>query len=136
MWNKKLNLKWFWHNDQNYFIISLKAYAARPHHLTTLCLLLSRIVSFKEGKPSYLDLSKLAGKIAAKWETLGIHLGIGQDILDEMRVNANDKPYQMLVHWRRTTNSATPYEELYHALCHVRVSLNNVAREFCCKETT
>jgi len=45
----------------------------------------------------------------------------------------------MLLCWRGTTTSLTLYEDLYRALRHVRVGLNNVAREFCCitgKETT
>ncbi|XP_020614376.1 uncharacterized protein LOC110052580 isoform X2 [Orbicella faveolata] len=89
-------------------------------------------VAFKEGKPSECELDVLAGKISAKWDTLGIHLGIIQDVLDEIAANAKKKPYRMLLRWRDTTTSLTPYEDLYHALCHVRVGLNNVAREFCC----
>ena len=45
----------------------------------------------------------------------------------------------MLLRWRDTTTSRTPYKELYRAMCHDRVGLPNVAREFCCitsKETT
>jgi len=45
----------------------------------------------------------------------------------------------MLLRWRDTTSALTPYVDLYRALCHVRVGLNNVAREFCfitSKETT
>ena len=102
----------------------------------TTCPLLSRLVSFKEGEPSDLELNKLAGKIAAKWQTLGIHLGINQDKLDEIDANEKDKPYQMLLHWKRTANSATPYKDLYHALCNDRVGLNNVAKEFCCGNST
>jgi len=37
----------------------------------------------------------------------------------------------MLLRWRDTTSALTPYVDLYRALCHVRVGLNNVAREFC-----
>jgi len=51
--------------------------------------------------------------------------------VDNIAGNAKKKPYQMLLRWRDTTTSPTPYEELYHAICHVRVGLNNVAREFC-----
>lgn len=96
-------------------------------------------VAFKQGKPSECELDVLAGKISAKWQTLGIHLGIPQDVLDEIATNAKKKPYWMLLRWRDTTTSLTLYEDLYRALCHVRVGLNNVAREFCCipgKETT
>jgi len=96
-------------------------------------------VAFKQGKPSECELDVLAGKVSAKWQTLGIHLGISQDVLDEIAANAKKKPHRMLLCWRGTTTSLTLYEDLYHALCHVRVGLNNVAREFCCiagKETT
>ena len=95
-------------------------------------------VAFKQGKPSECELDVLAGKISAKWQTLGIHLGISQDVLDEIATNAKKKPYRMLLRWTDTTTSLTLYEDLYHALCHVRVGLNNVAREFCIagKETT
>jgi len=67
---------------------------------------------------------------------LGIHLGIGQDVLDRIAANANDKPHQMLLRWINTTTSAAPFGELYHALCHDRVGFNNIAKEFCCKEKT
>jgi len=75
----------------------------------------------------------LAGKIGAKWENLGCHLGIEREVLDTIEANADDKPKKMLLHWIATTTSTTPYKELYHAMCHVRVSLNNLAREFCCE---
>ena len=96
-------------------------------------------VAFKEGIPSDSDLDELAGKISAKWETVGIHLGIIQDVLDNIAANAKKKPYEMLLRWKKTTTSPSPYEDLHKALCHVRVGLNNVAREFCCttsKETS
>ena len=99
-----------------------------------MCLLLSHIVSFKEGEPSDLELNELAGKIAAKWKMLGIYLGISQNTLEVIDANEKDKPYQMLLHWRRTANLATLYNDLYCALCHERVGLNNVAKEFCLKD--
>ena len=70
---------------------------------------------------------------------MGIHLGISQDVLDSIAANAKKKPYEMLLRWKKTTNSPSPYEDLHKALCHVRVGLNIVAREFCYvtgKETT
>ncbi|XP_020604317.1 uncharacterized protein LOC110043217 isoform X3 [Orbicella faveolata] len=90
-------------------------------------------VAFKEGQLSDLELDELAGKIAAKWETLGLHLGISQNVVEEIATNAKDKPRAMLFRWRNTSSSCTPYEDLYHALCHVRVGLDKVAKEFCCK---
>lgn len=92
--------------------------------------------SFKVGEPNDPALNELAGKIAAKWQTLGLYLGIGQDTLDEIDANERDKPYRMLLRWKSTTPSTTLYQDLYNALCHVRVGRNNVAREFCCKKTT
>ena len=65
---------------------------------------------------------------------MGLQLGIFQDVLDEIDTNEKDKPYRMLLRWKNTTVSATPYGELYNALCHIRVGLNNLAKEFCCKE--
>jgi len=92
--------------------------------------------SFKEGKPNDLALNELASKIAAKWQTLGLHLLISQDTLDEIDANEKDKPYRMLLRWKGTTASTTLYQDLYNALCHDKVGLNNVAKEFCCRKTT
>ena len=113
-------------------------YVTELHHWLTASFssFTYTVVALKEGKPSDRELDELAGKIAAKWETLGIHLCISQDVVEGIAANAKDKPHQMLLHWRNTTTSATPYGDLYQALCHNRVGLNNVAREFCCKETT
>ena len=97
---------------------------------------LSHLVVFKEGKPSDCDLDDLAGKIAAKWQKLGLRLGISQKVLDEIEANEKEKPYRMLLRWRDTTTSTSFYRELYSALCHDRVGLNNVANEFCGRETT
>ena len=68
---------------------------------------------------------------------MGLHLLISQDVLDGIDVNErDDKPYQMLLRWIRATDSSTPYRDLYYALCKEKVGLDNVAREFCFKETT
>ena len=77
----------------------------------------------------------LAGKIGEKWEKLGLRLGICRDVLGTIAANARDKPLQMLLHWKNTTPSATLYRDLYNPLCHDRVGLNQVAKEFCGKET-
>ena len=91
-------------------------------------------LSFKEGQPGDRDLDEFALKIGdMKWEKLGLQLGISQDVLNTFKANAKDKPHTMLCHWRDTTSSSRPYEELYHALCHERVGLNNPAEKFCCK---
>jgi len=68
---------------------------------------------------------------------MGIRLGISNDVLEGIDANteAEEKPFQMLLHWRNTTTSSTPYCDIYNALCHSRVGLHNVAKEFCCKET-
>ena len=78
----------------------------------------------------------MALQIGAEWKRLGIRLDIPHDILEGIAVNAEDKPFQMLLHWRNTTTSTTPYRELFEALSHRRVGLSNLAKEFCCKETT
>ena len=97
---------------------------------------LSHIVTFKEGKPTELELNELAGKIGRKWNNLGLQLGISQDVLDDIQTNESDKPYEMLRRWKNTKTLATPYRDLYKALCHRRVGLDNLAKEFCCRETT
>ena len=64
---------------------------------------------------------------------MGLRLGIGQNVLNGIKTNGDDKPYQMLLHWRNITSSNALYHDLYDALCQEKVGLNNVAKEFCCK---
>ena len=78
----------------------------------------------------------MAGEIASKWQELGLRLGISQAKLDEIEANEKRKAYRMLLHWRNTTASTKLYSDVYHALCHQRVGLDNVAKQFCGKETT
>jgi len=68
---------------------------------------------------------------------MGILLGISNDVLEGIDANteAEERPFQMLLHWRNKTTSATPYCDIYKALCHSMVGLDNVAKAFCCKET-
>ena len=66
---------------------------------------------------------------------MGLHLHISQEVLDDITVNADDKPREMLLRWINESTSTTLYKDLYEALCHKRVGLNNVAKRFCCKET-
>ena len=99
-------------------------------------LLFVYIVAYKEGKPDDRELDEMAGKICSKWQELGLRLDISQDKLDEIDANEKRKAYRMLLHWRNTTASTTLYRDLYYALCHHRVGLNNVAKEFCGKVTT
>ena len=94
----------------------------------------SSLVAFKEGEPGDLELNELAGKIGTKWNNLGLQLGIGQDVLNEIETNGKDRPYEMLLHWRNTTSSNALYRDLYRALCHNRVGFDNVAKEFCGKK--
>ena len=94
------------------------------------------IVVYKEGKPDDHELDEMAGKICSKWQELGLRLDISQDKLDEIDANEKRKAYRMLLHWINTTASTTLYRDLFHALCHHRVGLNNVAKEFCGKEST
>jgi len=54
------------------------------------------VVTFKQGKPGDRDLDELAGKIATKWQELGLHLGIYQYKLDKIDVNKERKAYRML----------------------------------------
>ena len=91
------------------------------------------IVAYKEGKPDDRELDELARKICSQWQELGLRLDISQDKLDEIDANEKRKACRMLLHWRNTTASTTLYHDLYYALCHHRVGLNNVAKEFCGK---
>lgn len=68
---------------------------------------------------------------------MGLHLGIPQDVLDGIDVNErHDRPYKMLLRWRSTTDTDTPYCDLCRALCDEKVGLVNVAKQFCLEETT
>ena len=92
------------------------------------------IVAFKDGIPNDRELDELAAKIGKMWDKVGLYLDISQEVLDGIAVNAEDKPYRMLLRWRDQSTSTTLYKDLYDALCHNRVGLNNVAKLFCCKE--
>ena len=108
----------------------------KSHHwfkLQASCL--SHVDAFKQGRPGDADLDELAEKIAAKWQELGLRLGISQNKLDEIEANEKRKAYRMLLHWRTTRTSTELYRDLNNALCHQRVGLNNVAKELCGKET-
>ena len=78
---------------------------------------------------------ELAGKIASKWETLGLYLGIEQEVVEGIAANEKDKPYEMLLYWSRNIPSSTQYRQLYNALCERRVGFSNLARDFCYKKT-
>lgn len=93
----------------------------------------SSLVAFKEGEPDDFELNELAGKIGTKWINLGLQLGISRDVLNEIETNGKDRPYEMLLHWKNTTSSNALYRDLYRALCHNRVGLDKVAKEFCGK---
>ena len=96
---------------------------------------LSYIVAFKDGKPNDRELDELAAKIGRKWNRVGLYLHVSQEVLEDIAVNAEDKAHEMLLRWINELTSTTLYKDLYHALCHSRVGLNNVAKHFCCKET-
>ena len=105
--------------------------------MVNLKFFLFLVVVFKEGEPSDVDLNRLGGKIASKWETVGLYLDIELEVLEEIRVNAKDKPFEMLLYWKKNIPpSSKPYRELYNALCENRVGLRRLARDFCCKKTT
>ena len=91
-------------------------------------------VDFKEGDPSDKELDELAGKIGDVWEQLAARLGINRNVVSGIAANDKDKPMKMLVRWINTTKSDNPYGELYDALCHERVGLDKLAKEFCCKK--
>ena len=118
--------------------IRKKITVTKSHHcfkLQSSCL--SPVAPLKQGRPSDNDLNELAGKIAVNWKMLGLYLGVSQDVLDDIETNyGKERPYAMLLRWRNTTTSTELYRDLYYAMRHHRVLLDNVAREFCGKETT
>ena len=108
-------------------------------YLALLCIKIASFLldtdAFKTGKPSAFELDKLAGEIGDVWERLGTHLNIPLGVLQDIAANAKDKPLKMLHRWINTTTSASPYHDLYDALCDKRVGRNDLAKGFCCKET-
>lgn len=93
-----------------------------------------KAVKYKDGKPSDTQLLELSSCIAAKWERIGILLGLSVDQIEDIKVNRDEKPNSMLVEWRNVTDSLIPYKALYDALCHKTVRLDGVAKEFCLDE--
>ena len=88
-------------------------------------------VNYKVGAPSDAELLQLSSRISAKWNAIGILLGFSSHQVDSIGTNAKDKAYQMLLDWKNSTSSLSPHEDLYNALCHEKVRLNNIAKEFC-----
>ena len=66
---------------------------------------------------------------------MGLYLHVSREVLEDIAVNAEDKPHEMLLRWISESTSTTLYKDLYDVLCHSRVGLNNVAKLFCCRET-
>ena len=90
---------------------------------------------FEEGTLSDFVLVGLAIKIGEEWKSLGLRLNIPQYVLDEIEANVQDKPYGMLQSWKYATTSSAPYDDLYNALCHETVGLDELATGLRGKET-
>ena len=88
-------------------------------------------VKYKVGAPSDAELLQLSSCIAAKWNAIGILLGLSNNQVGSIETNAKDKPFQMLLDWKNSTSSRSHYKDLYNALCNEKVQLNNKAKEFC-----
>lgn len=92
------------------------------------------VVIVKEGTPSEEELETLSQKIAEKWKPLGRCLGLDEVKLiafDTQNVEYLEKPYQMLLCWKKREGSAATYQVLLDALCHPLVDRKDLAEKIC-----
>ena len=91
----------------------------------------------KQGKPSDEELERLSQLIAESWKPLGRRLNMGEAKLtafDKENQEYSEKPYKMLLCWKRREGSAATYQVLWDALCHLLVNRRDLAEEICrCK---
>ena len=88
----------------------------------------------KEGTPTDDDLEELSQRIAQAWKKLGRRLQFDDSKIakfDEENKEYDEKPYQMLLYWKRRDGSDATYQVLYDALCHKLVAQRGLAEEFC-----
>ena len=87
----------------------------------------------EEEVPAIRVLDDLSGEVTGCWYSLGIHLGVKEETIDDIRGNNNEHPrpkqkaFEMLKAWR-DMGSAT-YGELGRALKHVDKGL--LANKYC-----
>ena len=88
-------------------------------------------MKYKDGFPTDRELFDLSSFITDKWNQVGYALNLTNDQINYIDKNKNDKAHSMLVEWRNSTGSSSPYEDLYKALCHRKVEREKVAKSFC-----
>ena len=102
--------------------------------LQTLTLLFQ--YSVKNGKPSDQELETISRNIGVDWKPLGRRLKFKEpelDAFDENHKEFTEKPYQMLLHWKRREGEKATYLVLHDALCHDLVTRKDLANEICCQ---
>ena len=102
--------------------------------LQTLTLLFQ--YSVKNGKPSDEELETISRNIGVDWKPLGRRLKFKEpelDAFDENHKEFTEKPYQMLLHWKRREGEKATYLVLHDALCHDLVTRKDLANEICCQ---
>ena len=70
------------------------------------------------------------------WKPLGRRLKFKEpelDAFDENHEEFTEKPYQMLLHWKRREGEKANYLVLHDALCHDLVTRKDLANEICCQ---
>lgn len=90
----------------------------------------------KNGKPSDEELETISRNIGVDWKPLGRRLKFKEpelDAFDENHKEFTEKPYQMLLHWKRREGEKANYLVLHDALCHDLVTRKDLANEICCQ---
>ena len=89
--------------------------------------------------PSDEELYAISENIAEGWKPLGRRLNITEAELVKFHKNHEEyteKPYQMLLYWKRREGEKQPtkatYLVLHDALCHPFVARKDLAEKICC----
>lgn len=89
-------------------------------------------MKFKDYPPTDHELFEISRFITEKWEEVGFTLHLTSHQINGIINNSrNDKAHLMLMEWRNSTDSSSPYEDLYNALCDPKVKRKKVAKGFC-----
>ena len=91
----------------------------------------------KKGIPTKEELERLSADIGENWQSLGRRLGIDDALLtgfDRENKVYREKPYKVLLRWRKRQGSFATYQILYDALCHELVGSKDLAEKFCCEQ--
>ncbi|XP_068744421.1 uncharacterized protein [Montipora capricornis] len=90
--------------------------------------------TIKEGTPSDTELEDLSLNIGDAWKHLGRRLGFTEAQLigfHKQNEEYSEKPYQMLLHWKRKNGCDATYKILHDALCDARVDQRGLAEQLC-----